>query len=192
MPGKGAAARLGLVLIVLAIVWQGAMAVSGDAYCFLPLLLKPPLPLPTPTLVPTCTATPVPTATVTPSPTATTTPTRSVPFDVRIALWCSQFDAPGNDNEVLNEEYVCFQNYDAGTADLTGWHVWDDSGSSRNRYTFGGFELLPGAHVKLHTGDGKDTATDLYWGRGQAIWNNNGDTVYLYDSEWNLIDSFAF
>jgi len=49
------------------------------------------------------------------------------------------------------------------------------------------FTLDPGAHVTLHNGNGTDSATDLYWGSGSPIWNNAGDTVFVYDDEGTLV-----
>ena len=56
-------------------------------------------------------------------------------------------------------------------------------------YDFPSFELQPGATVTIRTGCGTDTATYLYWGSKRAIWNNKGDTVYLYDANNNLVDT---
>ncbi len=125
-------------------------------------------------------------ACVTPTPTPTT---GVAPAQVRIAPWCSQFDAPGNDNYNLNEEYVCFENQGGSAASMTGWHVKDVSG---HIYTFPLFTLASGARVRLRTGPGPDTATDLYWGKSGAVWNNDGDTVYLYDAGWNLVHSYSY
>jgi hypothetical protein len=46
-------------------------------------------------------------------------------------------------------------------------------------YTFGTFSLPAGKSVTLHTGKGSNTSTNLYWGSGNYIWNNTGDTAYL-------------
>ncbi len=46
--------------------------------------------------------------------------------------------------------------------------------------------------MRLRSGAGTDTASDLYWGRGQAVWNNGGDTVYLYDAAWGLVDEHTY
>jgi len=168
--------------------------------------------VPTPTVTPTATASGTPTATatrtatwtatatgtVTPAytATATRTPTRTAtatvtqgPANVRIAPECSQWDAPGNDNQNLNEEYVCFYNHGATAADMSGWHIKD---AANNTYNFPTFTLAAGASVRVHTGSGTNTATDLYWGRGSAVWNNGGDTVYLYNAAWGLVDSYTY
>jgi len=122
---------------------------------------------------------------------ATHTPTHTPPSpaDVKIAPGCCQFNAPGNDNDNLNEEYVCFENRGGTAVNMSAWYVKDEYGW---KYTFPAFILQPGARVKLHTGSGTNTATDLYWGRTGAVWNNDGDTVHLYDSEGLLVDSYRY
>jgi len=37
--------------------------------------------------------------------------------------------------------------------------------------------------VTLRTGTGTDTDADLYWGSGAAVWNNDGDTVIVRNSD---------
>lgn len=111
--------------------------------------------------------------------------------DVKINPACCQFDAPGDDNANLNEEYVCFTNWGTAAQQMTTWKVQDQA-KVAHTYTFPSFTLQPGASVVLHTGSGINTATDLYWGSSAAIWNNDGDTVYLYDGVWNLVDSYWY
>ena len=48
--------------------------------------------------------------------------------------------------------------------------------------------LEPGASVTLFTGCGIDTATERYWcNEDSAVWNNSGDTVFLYDPAGNTV-----
>lgn len=149
-----------------------------------------PTATPTPTQTPTTTATATNTPTATPTATWTPTPTETAaPPDVKVAAWCSQFNAPGNDNDNLNEEYVCFENRGGSAADMTDWYVKDEYGHT---YTFPAFTLPAEAHVQVHTGSGSDTDTDLYWGRTRAVWNNGGDTVFLYDDAGELVDEYSY
>jgi competence protein ComEC len=84
-------------------------------------------------------------------------------------------DAPGDDNENPNGEYVTFENTGSHSLALGGWTVRDEADHT---YTFpDGFELGPGEQVTLYTGSGTDTETALYWGMERAVWNNGGDTV---------------
>ena len=86
-------------------------------------------------------------------------------------------DAAGDDRDNLNDEYVVFENTGNETLDLSGWTIEDEAGQ---RYTVPeGFELAPGQTVTLHTGSGTSTTTELYWGSGSPIWNNDGDTVIV-------------
>ncbi|MDB2286952.1 lamin tail domain-containing protein [Halorubrum ezzemoulense] len=86
-------------------------------------------------------------------------------------------DAAGDDRDNLNDEYVVFENTGNETLDLSGWTIEDEAGQ---RYTVPeGFELPPGQTVTLHTGSGTSTTTELYWGSGSPIWNNDGDTVIV-------------
>ncbi|MGQ3331212.1 lamin tail domain-containing protein [Halorubrum sp. FL23] len=99
-------------------------------------------------------------------------------------------DADGNDNENLNDEYVVLENTGQTTLDLSGWTVSD---SADHTYTIPrGVELTAGAQVVVHTGRGTDTATDLYWGRSSAVWNNGGDTVILTDGSGTVVTEESY
>jgi competence protein ComEC len=90
-------------------------------------------------------------------------------------------DPDGPDREHLAEEYVVFENAGDEPLDLSGWTVADEAGRT---YTFpDGYVLEAGATVTLRTGTGTDTDTDLYWGSGSPVWNNDGDTVIVRNSE---------
>jgi micrococcal nuclease len=96
-----------------------------------------------------------------------------------------RYDAPGNDNENLNEEWVRISNAGDGLVDMTGWGIKDESAS--HRYWFpSGFVLAPGEGVTVYTGCGDDFDKDLYWcEKGSAVWNNDGDTAFLTDPNGN-------
>ena len=42
------------------------------------------------------------------------------------------------------------------------------------------------------SGEGTDTATELYWGYGIQVWNDDGDTVYVYDEADQLMVEFSY
>ncbi|HSS99181.1 MAG TPA: lamin tail domain-containing protein [Terriglobales bacterium] len=60
---------------------------------------------------------------------------------------------------------------------LSGWLLRDENG---NEYRFPALVLHPGAQVTVWTGEGDDTASDLYWGRQSASWNS-GEQASLVD-----------
>ncbi len=101
-------------------------------------------------------------------------------------------DAPGNDNENLNGEWVAIRNEGATPVDLTGWGIKDESAS--HRYEFpASFTLLPGETVTVKTGCGADFDTDLYWcNQGSAVWNNGGDTAFLLDPNGNTHVAYSY
>ena len=108
---------------------------------------------------------------------------------VRVDPSCCRFNALGDDRYNLDGEYVCFQNNGLVAVTMTGWLVRDETTKT---FIFPKFRVPSKARVKVHTGAGDDTATDLYWGRGSPVWNNDGDTVYLYDPEGRLVDRYAY
>jgi hypothetical protein len=40
--------------------------------------------------------------------------------------------------------------------------------------------------------NGINNATNLYWGSGQAIWNNTGDTATLRNSGGQIVDTCSY
>ena len=84
-------------------------------------------------------------------------------------------DAEGDDRENLNDEYIVFENTGSTSLDISGWTVKD--GSSREYTMPSGTTISAGETLTLHTGEGDDSASDLYWGSGSAVWNNDGDTI---------------
>lgn len=103
---------------------------------------------------------------------------------------CSRFDAPGNDNQNKAEECVCLVNTGDKPVDMEGWSLKDERGRT---YIFPAFRLKPGKRVRVHTGCGTNTETDLYWcAKGRAVWDNKGDTVYLYDDEGRLVVVYSY
>jgi len=103
-----------------------------------------------------------------------------------------RYDAPGNDGENLNGEWVEIENRGSGPVDLTGWMLKDESAS--HRYTFpDGFTLGRGATVTVYTGCGDDTADEVYWCEtGSAVWNNSGDTAFLSDPSGNITFAYSY
>nr|WP_233341065.1 lamin tail domain-containing protein [Haloprofundus sp. MHR1] len=105
--------------------------------------------------------------------------------DGELSLAAIRADAPGDDHENTNGEYLVFENAGDEPLDLTGWTVEDEAGHA---YTFPtGFTLAPGARVTLYTGDGSDTDSELYWGSGSAVWNNGGDTIRVSDDAGTVV-----
>jgi hypothetical protein len=104
------------------------------------------------------------------------------------ALHC---DAPGNDNQArnLNSEYVVFKNNTNKAVRMGGWKVQDEGQIHTYRFP-SNFTLGAGKSVTLHSGQGTNSRTHLYWGRSYgAVWNNTGDTATLSDRGGRVVAS---
>jgi hypothetical protein len=87
-------------------------------------------------------------------------------------------------------EFVTLTNKDNHPVQMQGWRLTDEG--DRHQYTFPEFVLQPGASVNVRTCRGQNTDTDLYTGRCNPWWNNDGDTGYLYDARGTLVDTYTY
>lgn len=117
------------------------------------------------------------------------TTTTSIPDNTGVAPSQTSTSNEGVSITYLNlkEEYVMIKNSGSSSVDFTGWEIKDED--NKHTYTFPSLQLEAGATVTLYTGEGSDSGTELYWGSGNPIWNNDGDIAFLYDSNGDLVDS---
>lgn len=100
-------------------------------------------------------------------------------------------NAPGDDSDNLNGEWVRFTSVADKPIDMDDWEVADESAS--HRYSFDRFVLDPGRSVTLYTGCGDDGSDEVFWCNSSGpVWNNGGDTVFLRDPSGNLVAVFAY
>jgi hypothetical protein len=85
----------------------------------------------------------------------------------------------------LKDEWVKVTNKGSSSVPLTGWKINDEG--SKHTYTFPSYTLNSGSTLTVFTAKGTNTATELYWGSDDPIWNNDGDTAYLYDNNGKLV-----
>jgi micrococcal nuclease len=112
-----------------------------------------------------------------------------VPNPFCTGIFRFHYNAKGNDNHNLNDEYVVFRNKCTHPVKLGGWMLKD---AANKTYTFRDFTLENKTKVSLHTGSGTDNQTDLYWGQKTAVWNNNGDRLRMWDSDGNLMLDYSY
>ena len=114
--------------------------------------------------------------------------------DQCISVTNFHFNAAGDDNYNLNDEYVTLKNKCSYSIDMTSWAIKDETAS--HIYTIPSFTLQSGSTFTLFTGIGTNTNSALYWGRTSgdyaAIWNNGGDTLFLRDNNGNLVLSQSY
>ncbi|MFJ4242796.1 lamin tail domain-containing protein [Streptomyces iakyrus] len=100
-----------------------------------------------------------------------------------------QYDSPGRDdrsNRSLNREWVEITNNTRRTVNLDGWTLQDEDGHT---YTFNHYRLEGRATVRIHTGIGRDTDSDLYQDRRHYVWDNRSDTATLRNDRGRFIDN---
>ena len=86
-------------------------------------------------------------------------------------------DAPGNDDQNTNGEYVTLSNSGAAATEIGSWSLCD---AASHCFTFpNGASIPANGRVRLYTGSGSRTATSFYMGSGRAVWNNDHDTAPL-------------
>ncbi|MCS7252171.1 MAG: LysM peptidoglycan-binding domain-containing protein [Anaerolineae bacterium] len=112
------------------------------------------------------------------NPTATLPPlTVSREIDLRIR----QVKSPGD----LSAESLVLVN-EGTTINLAGWRIRDEEG---NQYIFPALTIWQGSSVTVHTREGRNSATDLYWGRSAAVWRP-GERGILEDPEGKPVLEF--
>nr|WSW71333.1 lamin tail domain-containing protein [Streptomyces sp. NBC_00995] len=106
----------------------------------------------------------------------------------RVVISGVQADSPGWDNgsnRSLNREWVEITNQSRRAVNLDGWTLRDGDG---NRYRFDDVRLAGRATVRIHTGVGRDTRTDLYQDRRHYVWDHS-DTATLRDDRGRTVDT---
>lgn len=63
---------------------------------------------------------------------------------------------------------------------LQGWMLKDES---RKIYSF---ENLSFEKITIHSGYGTDNVTDLFWGNKDNIWNDDRDSLYLFEPDGRI------
>lgn len=109
-----------------------------------------------------------------------------------VRIYRIYYNSPGSDtgsNASLNAEWISLYNSCPTRRYLKAWKIRD---AARHTYTFGSVTLGGHATVRVHTGKGTNTGTNLYWNQGWYIWNNNGDTAYLRDRSGALLDTCSY
>ena len=74
-------------------------------------------------------------------------------------------------------------------AELSGWTLED---AASYKYTFPTFTLSAGATVTVWVKAGTDTGSELFSGRGSAVWNNDGDTAVVKDNGGSVVDTCSY
>ena len=86
---------------------------------------------------------------------------------------------PGT-NAGRNSEYIVIRNLGSANLALAGFVLHDVPRlGTTNRFVFPNFTLRAGKSVRIHTGSGSNSSTDLYWGKTVYVWGDDADTATL-------------
>lgn len=113
--------------------------------------------------------------------------------EAKIKIKKVYFNPPGSDTgsaTSLKAEYVLIKNTGGKAKKLAGWRIFDKGKDHTYRFPEG-FKLGGGKVVRLRTGSGDDTRSDLYWDLANYVWNNDGDKVTLKKGK-TRIDTCAY
>ncbi|MFD4693259.1 lamin tail domain-containing protein [Streptomyces sp. NPDC058463] len=107
----------------------------------------------------------------------------------RVVISDVQAGSPGRDNRSnrsLNAEWVEITNQSRRVVNLDGWTLRDEDG---NRYRFDDVRLAGRTTVRVHTGIGRDTRSDLFQDRRDYVWDNYSDTAVLRNDRGRTVDT---
>ena len=116
------------------------------------------------------------------------------PTDAQLVIVEVFENAPGDDRENPNGEYVVIENVGDNDVDLEGWGIRDES--TRHRFTFPSLVIGAGEQLRLRTGCGDtDLGADpieAFWCDPEPpVWNNGGDTAFLLNPNGGIADNYV-
>jgi hypothetical protein len=93
-------------------------------------------------------------------------------------------------SEDYANELVTLENAGQRAVDFSGWTLSNGLGEV---FAFpSGFVLPVGAQVALHSTCGENTAADLYWCSGHAVWDDKKDTARLRTADGRVEAIYAY
>lgn len=102
-----------------------------------------------------------------------------------------QYNAPGDDGQNPNGEWLRVRNLSGANLDLTDWRIKDDG----HDYAFAdGENLTRGEALTIYVGSGSDGNSDRFWGRSGGILNNTSgeQTLRVWNPRSVEVDCFSW
>ena len=115
----------------------------------------------------------------------------------RVTITAAYYDprlGPDPDtNAGRNAEYIVIRNSGARNIALTGWVLHDvPRAATTNSFVFPRFTLRAGHTVRIHTGSGSNTGSDLYWGKSVYVWGDDSDTATLLNGSGTVLGTCSW
>ncbi len=106
-----------------------------------------------------------------------------------LSLWVFA-DAPGNDHDNLNGEYVVIRNLSHAAVVVGDWTLCD---TAAHCFTLPAeAAIAPADSVVIYTGRGAADRHRYYMNRGQAVWNNRGDAATLRNRGGHVVIRYVY
>ena len=102
-----------------------------------------------------------------------------------VVISATQFNAPGDDRQNVNGEWIQLTNRGNDTVLIAGWTLSDNSRSTL--YTFPAVYLVPNETITIYSGTGMLNNTALFMGKTEPVWGNSGDLAILKDGSGKII-----
>ncbi|MCK5685728.1 lamin tail domain-containing protein [bacterium] len=94
--------------------------------------------------------------------------------------------------QIEEPEYIKISNFSDEDFNIGGWIILDDNTQNDHLYVFSeNFTLNGNSSITVYTVAGNDTSTELYMSREASIWNNEGDTAFLMNSDGVEVSSLS-
>ena len=94
----------------------------------------------------------------------------------------------GRGVRALNQEWVAITNDSRRPVNLSGWKLSDRDGHT---YTFHHYRLGGHATVRVHTGYGHDSRSDVFQDRNRSVWDRS-DTATLRNDHGRFVDDASW
>ncbi|NED93714.1 lamin tail domain-containing protein [Phytoactinopolyspora alkaliphila] len=107
-----------------------------------------------------------------------------------IEICCVDADVHGADLVSEHGEHVTLTNTGTDTVSVGGFYLVD---AASNRLDIGsGYVIPPGGELRVYTGPGTNATTRYYNGRTSNVLNNDGDTLWLYTADDDLVHQYEY
>lgn len=83
--------------------------------------------------------------------------------------------------DIEKENEIVFLKNNCNVLSIKHWVIKDES---RKSYLFGEINL---GNISLHSSYGNDNSSDIFWKSSTNIWNNDRDSLYLFDEEGRIV-----
>lgn len=91
---------------------------------------------------------------------------------------------PEGESDLPSSEYVCVRNNTNRSIQMMNWQLENQAGTT---FDFPRFELVVSGQIRVNTGGGSDSDSDLYWGWDSEVWKDDGDVVKISQSNGDTV-----